>query len=606
MECIEPDEIASLVQKVSKRTLQACVRTDVLDIFDSEMDEEVLGYYCFYAGEKLGSPELFRKAMEYFLDAGEDERAYMALEKGIDVGSEVMQDYIELGNWYIENGRPDDAARIFSQGLQKFNKPIFRSLLRKLPKVIEEGTEDTYEAHELVRFLQYFEGREGVHAEMWVDGKGRVGYRPVREPLSPALLRRHLQGDITLGVYPVRLDNTVRFIAIDIDINRSILESHSKNPDELEPYFRKIHELGMTIRRWLTSRGIPCALEDSGYKGRHIWIFFHQPFPARIARQIGLALTRQFPPPKGIHYDVFPRQDFLEPDQLGNLIKIPLGYHRKTGRRCVFLDEKGHPYKDGLRWLLRLKRLTPETIRELGKSLVHSVPAQTPGHEEEVEIPSSRVEAIAVQASRPSYHPETDPEFMILMTYCSVLRHLFQKARRESFLNYDEQLTIVHTIGHLTYGVEAVHYIFDHCVNAHDQLRLKSRLRGNPMSCPKIRKRIPDITSIVTCACTFDPELGYPTPLLHLRLHERTEPDVWKNMQRERLSEAYIRLARELESMKQELEFIRNQLIEDALHSGEYTWTCEHFELAVNPETRELTFRPISQKENEKTSREDV
>jgi hypothetical protein len=47
--------------------------------------------------------------------------------------------------------------------------------------------------------------------------------------------------------------------------------------------------------------------------------------------------------------------------------------------------------------------------------------------------------------------------------------------------------------------------------------RLQSPLAGNPVSCPKIRKRIPHVTGAVPCNCQFDVQAGqYPNPRLHL------------------------------------------------------------------------------------------
>lgn len=61
-------------------------------------------------------------------------------------------------------------------------------------------------------------------------------------------------------------------------------------------------------------------------------------------------------------------------------------------------------------------------------------------------------------------------------------------------------------------------YLFARCLHADPALFLKSRLRGHPMSCPKIRARIPHLTSTVDCNCTFDLTTNlYPTPLLHLQ-----------------------------------------------------------------------------------------
>jgi hypothetical protein len=89
---------------------------------------------------------------------------------------------------------------------------------------------------------------------------------------------------------------------------------------------------------------------------------------------------------------------------------------------------------------------------------------------------------------------------------------------RTSQVSRDETQVVIHTMGHLEHGPEAVNELFQRCGNADPSLFLKSRLRGNPMSCPKIRARIPQVTSTVDCNCAFDLTSNlYPTPLIHVQ-----------------------------------------------------------------------------------------
>jgi len=46
---------------------------------------------------------------------------------------------------------------------------------------------------------------------------------------------------------------------------------------------------------------------------------------------------------------------------------------------------------------------------------------------------------------------------------------------------------------------------------------MKDRLKGNPVSCPSIRKKIPHVTRRLACNCHFEfaPD-RYPTPVLYL------------------------------------------------------------------------------------------
>ncbi len=110
---------------------------------------------------------------------------------------------------------------------------------------------------------------------------------------------------------------------------------------------RTIHEAGLALLQGLRTAGLDPLLVDSGYKGRHLWCLFPAPEAAARARAVGrawaLALT---PASSELTVEVFPKQDRVPPGGLGNLIKLPLGIHRRTGRRCVLLDDRGQPLDD--------------------------------------------------------------------------------------------------------------------------------------------------------------------------------------------------------------------------------------------------------------------
>ena len=80
-------------------------------------------------------------------------------------------------------------------------------------------------------------------------------------------------------------------------------------------------------------------------------------------------------------------------------------------------------------------------------------------------------------------------------------------------------------LGHLEGGPLAVNYLFSKCVDVGPEKFLKDRLKGNPTSCPTIRKKIPHVTRRLPCNCPFDyaPD-RYPTPVLHLLTLKETTP----------------------------------------------------------------------------------
>lgn len=81
-------------------------------------------------------------------------------------------------------------------------------------------------------FRELFGGRRDVYPVRWDNPDGRSGYAPAykrkrggfvpkedREflPVTDEAIRRHLSGEITMGVYPILLDETCCFLAADFD-----------------------------------------------------------------------------------------------------------------------------------------------------------------------------------------------------------------------------------------------------------------------------------------------------------------------------------------------------------------------------------------------------
>lgn len=141
-----------------------------------------------------------------------------------------------------------------------------------------------------------------------VQQEGGKGYFPVYEPLTPSVLRRHLDGELTVGTYVVWGENA-QTLVFDVD---------TTDKSETDAVYDALLSLGIPD----TCIGV----EFSGSKGYHVWILLGRYDSASKLRRLGqaaLALSG------ASQVEVFPKQDSVR--KLGNLVKLPGGIHRKTG-----------------------------------------------------------------------------------------------------------------------------------------------------------------------------------------------------------------------------------------------------------------------------------
>lgn len=226
-------------------------------------------------------------------------------------------------------------------------------------------------------FRSLFRGREDVYARRWESPDGRTGYMPNAErdwnayyaakpehrkrvdketkkniPLDDRAIHNHLAGKHTIGVYPLLLDETCWFLAVDFD---------KKTWKEDAAAFR---ETCATV-------GVPASVECSrSGNGAHVWIFFERPVPAGLARRLGsLLLTRTMERRHQLGLDsydrLFPNQDTMPKGGFGNLIALPLQRAPREQGRSVFLDDEMQPYPDQWSYLNSVKRMTQAAAERL-------------------------------------------------------------------------------------------------------------------------------------------------------------------------------------------------------------------------------------------------
>jgi hypothetical protein len=186
-------------------------------------------------------------------------------------------------------------------------------------------------------------------------------YRPKgRLSLSRETVRRHLEGQVTIGLYAINpATQRCKWVAIDADY-----------PDALEDLLKLQWELRQD--------GVDAALEKSR-RGGHLWVFAAQPLLARDCRLYIHSLARRLKVPvKGARPDqtsvvarstladgieVFPKQDEVHADEFGNAIRGPLGIHRGVGKRFWFYGAD-YTLSAQMSYLTRVRRITEDEMHQ--------------------------------------------------------------------------------------------------------------------------------------------------------------------------------------------------------------------------------------------------
>ena len=500
------------------------------------------------------------------LDRGERDRAVGLLQRTLRTNPEHAAAAFELAQCYAEDELWGLAADAYERGLERdpANEEartalqVVEARMRELAQLPSSEVPAGNGPTRRMRVL--FAGRENVHARQWIDEDGRVGYSPVHEPLADHLLALHLQGTATLGVYPVRADQTVLFGALDIDVRKSALATDAANPSMTAQLRELVQADARRLARQFEQLHLPVYVEESGYKGVHLWLFFAEPVPAaKVKRFLEAVVGRVGPPSPELQWEVFPKQEQVAEDQLGNLIKLPLGIHLKTGRRCLFTDLEGQEYSDQEGFLENIQQVERNNFEQAVSRLVVA-----PGEGGAAEAPQDLKEAF--------------PEYEALFKGCPVLVALMEKAVVTHHLTHDERLVLKCVLGHLgDGGRRLIHGIVGHCLDYSESITQQQieRTPPSPISCPKIRQRLPEVTSTVNCACVFDlPEGGYPSPLLHIdpaftagRSHNADRHgslvDRYVNLRRD-----YQRMGRELAQLEDDLRYALNSAGQDELRAG--------------------------------------
>lgn len=337
-----------------------------------------------------------------------------------------------------------------------------------------------------VRFAERFRGRPGVYARMWHHPRRGTGYSPVHAPLDAEVARAHLEGRITIGSYLVRDDQRVSHAVIDLDASREALASAERDRHAAEGLRQVVHLDSLRLAEALRATGLAPLLVDSGYKGRHLWCFLEEPVLAEQARASLRSATKGVTLDARLRLELFPKQDRVRQGGLGNLVKLPLGVHLRTGQLAKVLDEQGEAVKDGLERLLAWPRTPLTPVGLLG-----------PEPEEPPEAPDLRAQQV--------------------VRSCPMIRAVLDNARQERVLSHDAVVVLNHSLGHLPGGVDLLQEVYARIPELPEAAEPQAPRRGYPISCGRIRQRLAEFLQRVPCHCVFPERSGsYDHPLRHV------------------------------------------------------------------------------------------
>lgn len=330
-------------------------------------------------------------------------------------------------------------------------------------------------------FRSLFQGREDAFALQWVK-EGSVGFKAVREPLTEEAIKLHLRGEETVGVYPV-VEETTKFLTLDIDTKSEV------GKDVAQLYTQALNKACKRLN-------LNPILEDSGSKGYHLWLFFEKFIPTTDTLNLAkVVIANCSPPPEGVSVEIFPKQE--KAADLGNLIKLPLGIHKKTGNRCWFLNGDltpvGQPsIEDQTEYLKSVKVCTHSEVLGIVRR----------EREKKKNQPKLKVEGVKSNA---------DVEKMV--ESCPALEYLTQKAEETKNLTHDERLVLCSLATNLGQkGDEWVHRIIKNCAD-YDYKKTQYQLENyrqkerKPFGCEEIKKRL----QTDLCQCDLEPLIDSET-----------------------------------------------------------------------------------------------
>ena len=312
----------------------------------------------------------FINSLQSRIQALEDENRFLKErldEAGVSYADIVSGD----AEGAVEVYDPDQGARI-----KKFD--VTDKIASDFFMMFCRGRKDVYD----LRYTNPKTGKNGYYSQCFnrwdrgchIQKKDGVrckdcelrAYKPVTLPLIKAHMNgTDPNGNDVVAIYPMLENNLCQLLVFDFD-------NHAKGAEQ-EDYANiddGWKEEINALRHICKNLDVDAVVERSrSGRGAHLWIFFKEMVPARLARRFGFALLEKGAESVNLksfkYYDrMIPTQDALPEGGLGNVIALPLqGMALKSGN-SAFIDENWNAYEDQLNVLAGTRRLTRQGIED--------------------------------------------------------------------------------------------------------------------------------------------------------------------------------------------------------------------------------------------------
>lgn len=462
----------------------------------SDSVRELAEYEDFYgmdgadADTNLGEPYLGLVLEDY---------RNLIVEESEELFTDLMQQYTDAG-CYNRAARMMDLANEYRNARKNRAKPVIT--------LDEDGGATatvSFTKEQLDAYYANFVGRDDIYSEETVGQGGRRVCNPVLEPLDDDVLKRHFAGNITACTYVQRTNATVKYLVIDADISKKTLLEVGDSDAARQPYLQKAANLTAAICKELQHMGLTGYVEESGFRGYHIWVLFTEWISTRYAQLLEDIIDARFEDSSELSIEYFPNKTRVNAEKPGQRIKLPYGFHVKTGRPSRFLDEDFKPVSDPGAYIMEMAKATPSAVK---KVIGSHAPKEVVGQSANA----------TVDEDLTAFAGASENVQMVLKN-CTLMRYLCQKARKTGYLSHFERLSVLYVFGHLgDDGKDFVHTVMKFTLNYQYGITQKfiNRMPEKPISCAKLRDQYQKVTAECGCSCNFNRIKNcYPSPVLH-------------------------------------------------------------------------------------------